>query len=179
MKYITALVVGLLICFSGAVYGKRVLSERFSLIIDPFSRKKVGVKVWKDIERFFVDAEYAIETENLEDLMKLYSDNYKNGDHSKKAAEEIWKRIFSKFDLMATHHDMRFLTTSSNSDMMIIRCSGLLMGIPAGGKNLITIDNWNDSDHVLIKEKDGWKLIGTSGRERKRFWFDKPMHPLF
>ena len=46
-------------------------------------------------------------------------------------------------------------------------------------KGLITIDNWANQDHVLVKEGGKWKLIGTYGLERKRLWFDKPMHPLF
>jgi len=32
---------------------------------------------------------------------------------------------------------------------------------------------------VLVKEQGAWKLIGTYGHDRKRLWFDKPMHPLF
>lgn len=179
MKKITVLVIALLLFSSGFVYAKKELSEYFSLTIDPFSRKQVGEVVWKQVERFFMDAEKAIESENLEALMVLYSNSYKNGDHTKKTARQIWKRLFNKFDLVATHHNMRFITTSPSSGLMIIRCSGLLVGIPKNGRNLITIDSWTDSDHVLTKDGKDWKLIGTSGKEEQRFWFDKPMHPLF
>jgi len=60
----------------------------------------------------------------------------------------------------------------------------LLLGVPSLNakskqKGLITIDNWAQQDHVLVKEAGKWKLIGTYGPERKRLWFDKPMHPLF
>ena len=174
------MVMALLVVFSsGAVFAKRGLSEFFSINIDPYSRKQVGNKTWKKVEKFFLNAEQAIEAENIDDLMALYSTSYKNGDHRKDGAKQVWKRLFAKFDLLATHHNMRFITTTPDSKVMIIRCSGLLVGIPKGEKNLITIDSWTDADHVLDSETGEWKLIGSSGLERKRFWFDKPMHPLF
>lgn len=179
MRKIVVSILLLVIFFSGTVFAKRGLSEFFSINIDPYSRKQVGEKAWKKVEQFFLRAEKAIESENLDDLMKLYSSSYKNGDHKKDGARQVWRRLFSKFDLLATHHNMRFITTTPNSEVMIIRCSGLLVGIPKGEKNLITIDSWTDADHVLNIEANEWKLVGSSGQERKRFWFDKPMHPLF
>lgn len=155
------------------------LSESHAINIDPASRKQIGKKVWGEVEQFFTDAEVAIETENLDMLMNLYSENYSNGIHTKDSAKRIWKRIFEKFNNMAAVHNMRFITTSPESDVMIIRCSGLLLGVPEGGGNIITVDNWTENDHVLSKEGGKWKLIGTSGNERNRFWFDRPMHPLF
>ena len=179
MKKTVVFMLLLVVFFSGAVFAKRGLSEYFSINIDPYSRKQVGEKVWKKVEQFFVKAEQAIESENLDALMELYSSSYKNGDHKKDGAKQVWRRLFSKFDLLATHHNMRFITTTPNSEVMIIRCSGLLVGIPKDEKNLITIDSWTDADHVLNIETGEWKLVGSSGMERKRFWFDKPMHPLF
>jgi hypothetical protein len=155
------------------------LSESHVINIDPASKKKIGAKVWGEVKQFFTDAETAIETENLEMLIGLYSANYNNGVHTKESVKRVWKRIFKQLSNMATIHNMRFITTTPNSNVMIIRCSGLLLGVPQGEKNLITVDNWTDIDHVLSKEDGKWKLIGTSGHEQKRFWFDKPMHPLF
>lgn len=158
------------------------LSDYHTLNIDPVMKKKMDPEVLKSIEQFFHKAELAIETENLEDLMNLYSDSYKNESHTKKSARRIWKRIFITFDNMASIHNMRVETYSPDSNVIIIRCSGLLMGKPKGGAELITIDSWTNEDHILGRDKEGdaWKLIGTTGgKERKRFWFDKPMHPLF
>jgi len=155
------------------------LSDQHVINIDPVSKKMIGEKVWGEIHEFFTKAEVAIETENMSALMDLYSDNYKNGLHDKSSIKRVWKRMFEQLNNMATIHNMRFITTTPESNVMIIRCSGLLLGVPAGERNLITIDNWTDGDHVLVKEKGKWKLMGTTGKERKRFWFDKPMHPLF
>lgn len=162
-----------------AIAGPLDLSEHHVINIDPHSREMVGDKVVNEILDFFHAAEKAVEKKDLDNLMSLYSENYRNGDHTKESVRMIWERIFSRFDKMATIHNMRFQITSVESNVMIIRCSGLLIGVPAGGKELITIDTWTNSDHVLAKEGGKWRLIGTSGHERKRLWFDKPLHPLF
>jgi len=154
VKKAALLIAGLFVLFGGGYYTANAinLSENFALNIDPYSKKQIGDKVWNDIKAFFLAAEEGIETENLKGLMALYSENYKNGDHVKGSAGQIWSRIFSRFNNMATIHNMRFITTSPKSTVMIIRCSGILVGVPEGENNLITIDNWTDSDHILTKE---------------------------
>lgn len=155
------------------------LSEQHSLNFDSSSRTVIGEKNFKEISQFFHDAEVAIETKNMEALMDLYSDNYINGPHKKESVKRIWKTIFSQFDGLYTMHNMRFVTSSADSGVIIVNCSGLLMGIPKGESGFIALDNWVNNDHIFAKEKGQWRLIGTSGKELKRFWFDKPLHPLF
>lgn len=157
---------------------KHEYSDVFSMKIDPSAKKMLGEKKFKAVMDFYYEAERAIEKEDLKGLMALYSDNYQNGQHTKKSAEEIWKRIFDTFDNMAVRHNMEVLP-GENDNMVIIRCSGLLVGTPAGEKFNITIDNWNLEEHVLISEEGRWKLVGNTGQDRKRLWFDQPMHPLF
>ncbi len=177
------LLVGFLVSYmapvaKAAAANDEEFSEYFTINIDPKDRKKIGEETYQSVVSFFDSAEKAIEHEDLTTLMSLYSDSYSNGDRTKKEVETVWKRLFAQFDLMATIHNMRFIS-KAKSPVMIIRCSGLLVGNPANERNLITIDNWTNSDHILAKENGKWKLVGTSGREQKRFWFDKAMHPLF
>jgi len=159
-------------------------SDRFTMVIDPAAKQQLGEKTFNEVTAFFKAAEKAIETKDLKALMELYSDDYSNGDHDKKSVEQIWKRIFSRFGTMATHHNMQLANMtatkkSTDKNIIIMRCSGLLLGIDDPGKGVVTIDNWTMQDHVLTKEAGKWKLIGTYGRDRKRLWFDKPLHPLF
>lgn len=155
------------------------LSDRHKMVIDSSLKEHLGEKTAKDVTSFFHRAETAIQSRNIEALMALYSDGYRDGDHDKAAARKIWERIFKRFIKMATRHNMKLVTTSSDKDLVIMRCSGILLGIPEGGSAPIAIDNWNQQDHVLKKEGGQWKLIGSFGKSRKRLWFDKPMHPLF
>jgi len=188
--------------FTGAASGaEHQISDKYSMEVDPAAKQQLGEQTFNEVMMFFHAAEKAIETKDLEALMALYSDNYADGEHDKKSAKKIWERIFSTFDTMATHHNMKLEKVSVDKNMIVFQCSGLLLGVPDPNKRPFTItapffvplkvdvhdpkkgpttiDNWNKQNHVLVKEAGKWKLIGTYGLEHKRLWFDKPMHPLF
>lgn len=166
--------------FTGTAGGAEPqLSEKYSMHVDPAAKQQLGEQTYNEMMAFFHSAEKAIETKDLEALMALYSDNYSDGDHDKKSARQIWQRIFATFEKMAMQHNMKLGKASSDRSMVVFQCSGLLLGVPDVTKAPVTIDNWTNQDHVLVKEGGKWKLIGTYGSERKRLWFDKPMHPLF
>lgn len=174
------------VCFiAGVAIGEEYkLSDKHDVYVDYAAEKQLGEQTFNELMEFFHEAEKAIETKDVGTLMGLYSDSYTDGEHDKKSAEEIWKRIFATFDMMATRHNMRLVKMAKDKNMVIFRCSGLLLGVPNPNtkmkqKGLSTIDNWAQQDHILVKEAGKWKLIGTYGMERKRLWFDKPMHPLF
>ncbi len=155
------------------------LSRFFSVGIDPSAKEIFGDKIYNGTLDFFHKAESAIESEDLNALMALYSDSYKNGDHDKASIKKIWARIFKEFDDLSTMHNMRFVVVEPGGSTVIIQCSGLLMGIPKGKSDRISVDTWTMNDHILILEPGGYKIIGTTGKPRKRLWFDKALHPLF
>lgn len=166
--------------FTGTASGvEHQLSDKYSVHVDPAAKKQLGENTFNEVMAFFDSAEKAIEAKDLESLMALYSDNYSDGEHDKKSARQIWEKIFSRFERMAMHHNMKLGKVSSDKNMVVFQCSGLLLGAPDPKERPNTIDNWTNQDHVLVKEAGKWKLIGTYGSERKRLWFDKPMHPLF
>ena len=180
-RVLCSVVVAALACLGGsnAVAAQPTLSDQYSMEVDPESRTRLGDEVYQQVMGFFHDAELAIETQDLDSLMELYSDNYTDGLHDKDSAKEIWTRIFKTFNTIATHHNMKLVNITAQKNVVVFRCSGLLLGVPSIDKGSITIDNWNQQDHVLALEGGEWKLLGTYGRARKRLWFDKPMHPLF
>lgn len=166
--------------FTGVAFGEEYqLSDKYSMEVDPAAKQQLGEQTFNEVMAFFHAAEKAIETKDLKALMALYSDNYSDGDHDKESAERTWQRIFATFDTMAMLHRMKLEKKSAGKNMVVFKCTGLLAGVPGKGKKPVTIDNWVNQDHILVKEAGNWKLIGTYGPERKRLWFDKPMHPLF
>jgi hypothetical protein len=171
--------IGIALLNTNSALAVQPLSERYSMEVDPAARERLGDSTFDEVMAFFHDAELAIETKNLDALMDLYSENYTDGEHDRTSARQIWTRIFAAFDTMATHHNMKLVNVTAKKNVVIFRCSGLLLGVPNIERGSITIDNWNQQDHVLALEGGKWKLLGTYGRERKRLWFDKPMHPLF
>ena len=154
-------------------------ADRFAIKLDPAAKQQLGEDLYNEILEFFDIAEDAIDNKDLKALMATYSENYKDGDKDKKSIEEIWQKIFARFARLVIHHNMKLITVSADKHMVILRSSGLLLAEPDPKKRLATIDNWSNQDLVLVNEDGKWKLIGTFGEERKRLWFDKPMHPLF
>jgi hypothetical protein len=154
-------------------------SDRFTVKLDPAAKQQLGEDVYREIVDFFDIAEDAIDVKDLKAHMATYSENYRDGDKDKQAIEEIWKRIFAKFERVVIHHNLKLVTASADKQMIILRSSGYLLAEPDPKKRLVTIDNWSDQDFVLVKEGGKWKVISTFGEERQRFWFEKPMHPLF
>lgn len=153
-------------------------SDRYTLNIDPAAKQQLGEQTFNEVTMFFQKAKKAIETKNMDALMAQYSDNYRDGDLDKKSVEQAWRKIFARVDSPATLNNLKLVSISADRNMVVLQSSGLLVGVPGDERWPVTIDNWNKQDHILIKEAGEWKLIGIYGLERKRLWFDKPMHPL-
>lgn len=180
------LAAGIMIFFAAGVAGAKEAatheghySQNYILNMDPKSGGVIGKAAADEVHAFFDEAERAIESKDLNALMGLYSENYVNGPHKKADITATWKRLFDDFDNLAMTHNMRFVTTDPNSKIMIMQCSGILVGVPKGDAGLIALDSWMNSDHILVKEGAKFKLIGSTGAEKKRLWFDKALHPLF
>lgn len=155
-------------------------AERFSVKFEAATKQQLGEDVYKELVDFFDIAEDAIDVKNVKAHMATYSENYRDGDKDKQAIEEIWIKIFDRFQRVLIHHSLKLVTMSAGKHTVILRSNGFLLAEPDPAKNkLETIDNWSNQDLVLVKEGGKWKIIGTFGEERKRLWFDKPMHPLF
>lgn len=152
------------------------ISDRYSMTIDAAAKQQLGEQTFNEVSMFFQTVEVAIETKDIEVLMAQYSGKFRDGALDKKSVEQAWRRIFARVDTIATVNRMRLVNISADRNMVVFQSSGLLVGVPRGEKWPVAIDNWNKQDHVLVKERGKWKLIGTYGPKRKRLWFDKPMH---
>ncbi|MFQ6004019.1 MAG: hypothetical protein ACE5OQ_00830 [Woeseia sp.] len=157
------------------------LSERFSMVMRPPAASiEIDERELHSIADFFHKAERAIQTENIDALMALYSYSYtnlRNGD--KHFAAEIWSKIFARFDNISSRHSMKLITYDKAAGRAVTECSGLLFGTPEGENGLIPIDRWDDQKHMLVKEGQ-WKLLGNAGESALRYGAkDVKLHPLF
>lgn len=153
-------------------------SDRYTVTIDPAAKEQLGQQTYNEVTMFFQAAQKAINAKDMDALMAKYSDNYRDGDLDKASVEQAWRRIFARVDGLTTLNNMKLVNISADRNMVVLQSSGLLVGVPDDQKWPVTIDNWNNQDQILVKEAGDWKLIGIYGPERKRLWFDKPMHPL-
>jgi hypothetical protein len=157
------------------------LSNDFAMVMRPPDASiEIDETEAQNIANFFHQAERAIQSENINELMALYSDEYtnqKNGD--KQFAAELWGKIFARFDSISSRHSMKLIDYDQAAGHAITECSGLLFGTPEGESNPVLIDRWDDQRHILIKEGD-WMLLGTSGESALRYGEkDEKLHPLF
>lgn len=153
-------------------------SDRYTVTIDPAAKEQLGEQTYNEVTMFFQAAQKAIIAKDMNALMAKYSDNYRDGDLDKASVEQAWRRIFARVDGLTTLNNMKLVNISADRNMVVLQSSGLLVGVPDNQRWPVTIDNWNNQDQILVKEAGDWKLIGIYGPERKRLWFDKPMHPL-
>jgi len=164
-----------------AIAEETQLTEDFSMVMRPPAE---GVQVddneAQDITNFFHHAERAIQSENIEALMALYSDEYTNQrDGDKQFATELWKKVFARFDNISSRHSMKLIDYDRAAGLAVTQCSGLLFGMPEGESKPVLIDRWDDQRHILIKE-GVWKLLGDSGEITLRTTdTDDSLHPLF
>lgn len=164
-----------------AIAEETQLTEDFSMVMRPPAE---GVQVddneAQDITNFFHHAERAIQSENIDALMALYSDEYTNQrDGDKQFAAELWKKVFARFDNISSRHSMKLIDYDRAAGLAVTQCSGLLFGMPEGESKPVLIDRWDDQRHILIKE-GVWKLLGDSGESTSRSTdTDDSLHPLF
>lgn len=154
-----------------ALIERKTFSDEYSMVFHPAAKVKTGEAEYRNIVNFFHKAEKAIETENLEALMALYSDKYRNRkNRDKKFAEGIWIKIFTNFDKLSARHSMKLITyeKSSGYQVVVTECSGILTGTPKGASRPVTIDSWDKQRHILINE-GSWQLFGNAGESAKRY----------
>ena len=157
------------------------LSDDFSMVMQPLEVSiEIDESEVQEISDFFHQAERAIQSENINTLMSLYSEKYtnlRNGD--KQFAMELWNKIFARFDNIASRHSMKLINYDKGTRQAITECNGILFGTPKGEKSLVVIDRWDNQRHILIKEGD-WKLLGNSGESALRYGEKGvKLHPLF
>lgn len=177
-KWLAAFAFGLSIMLNVTVVDAMQASDHKFMSVDPPAKNVVGEKLYSEVAEFFHEMEMAIQAKDVDSLMAHYADNYFNGPFNKRAVKTIWKHIFATMDEISTVHDMTFITTASGSKVLVVRCNGLLLGIPKGKTETIAIDKWLDCDHILAKVNGKWRLVGTAGKGGMRLGFDKPMQPL-
>jgi len=133
---------------------------------------------FKEIKEVFDKLLVSARKGDIGGVMTHYSQNYLNSGREIVDVVKQWKQILDNFDKLELNHPIYTIEVSGNFARM--RCEGVLMGRPkkpiAGetGESVI-IDSWKLAVHNLIKENDGWKILG----DQIPYDTGRTFHPLF
>lgn len=130
----------------------------------------------------FDQAQEAIRSRNLDELMGIYSERYNHHGFKKDDLRKIWAELLSDYEFIANIHTFSAIRTSGEGNNMTVEitCSGALWATSKNSKERIPIDSWHQEVHHLAKEDGEWRIVGSSkGASARPRLFGSAPHPLF
>ncbi len=149
--------------------------------IPPDAKIEADQQTILELTSTFDHAEESIRSRDLDSLMALYSEQYQHHGLKKPDIRKIWDELFSHYDLISNIHIFSAIKKVEQRDHMRaeITCTGALWATSKNTKDRVPIDSWHQEVHHLVKEKGGWRIVGsTAGPPRPRMFGMAP-HPLF
>jgi hypothetical protein len=149
--------------------------------IPPDAKVEADQQTILELTSTFDRAEESIRSRDLDSLMALYSEQYRYHGLKKPDIRKIWEELFSHYDLISNIHIFSAIRNIELQGQMKaeITCTGALWATSKNTKDRVPIDSWHQEVHHLVKEKGGWRIVGsTDGQPRPRMFGMAP-HPLF
>ena len=129
----------------------------------------------------FDHAQEAIRAQDLDRMMVLYAQNYDYRGLTKAGIRQIWADLFSHYDFITNIHTFSAIKVggSPGRPTAEITCTGSLWANSVETNERIAIDSWNEEVHYLVREEDGWRIVGNLGGKPVIHRFGSAPHPLF
>lgn len=112
---------------------------------------------------FFKKAEDAVKRKDLDDLMALYSEDYKHGGYTKHSVRAVYSDLFAQYrDFSGTHVFSKIKVEAGKPvPLSHVTCTGSLWAISNETGQRVNIDSWYGEVHYLTFEHGAWHLAGT------------------
>jgi len=129
----------------------------------------------------FDHAQEAIRSRDVDALMALYSVEYQYHGLRRGDIRGIWADLFARYDLIANMHTFSAIKVVKTGKGVTaeITCTGAVWANSRETKERIPIDSWHQEVHRLVKEQDGWRIVGNLGGDQAVRRFGTAPHPLF
>ncbi|WP_455245835.1 hypothetical protein [Petrachloros mirabilis] len=129
----------------------------------------------------FDRAQEAIRARDVDGVMALYASNYQYHGLKKEDIRNIWADLFARYDLIANIHTFSAVKVMKKDKEVTaeIICTGAVWANSKETKQRIPIDSWHQEVHRLVREKDGWRIVGNLGGDKAVRKFGTAPHPLF
>ena len=136
----------------------------------------------QDILTAFDRAEHALERQDLSARMRCDAAGYTCHGLHVADVERIWGEVFEHYRALSSTHlfsEMKVVQTEEGTRVELT-CTGGLYGTEAQSGARITLDSWFQEVHYLVRDKNGWRVLGNRGdAPRSAPFSSSPHHPLF
>ena len=136
----------------------------------------------QDIMAAFERAEAAVNTQDLDALMKFYAKAFNYHGLKEADVRRIWGEVFEHYRGVSSTHLFSDITLLRDGSQLRVEvtCTGGLYGTERKTGKAITLDSWFHEVHYLVKEEGAWRFVGNAGDAPTAAPFASvPHHPLF
>lgn len=176
MTICSAFIVGVSLLASFALTGEAKTQLSSSAI------QEVDATTLKELMAAFEQAEQAMQAQDLEGIMALYSDEYLYHGLKKADIQNIWSQLFEHYKELESIHTFSVIRTVGSGSKLTaeITCTGVVWGTSKTTTLRTPIDSWYEEVHYLKKENGRWRIVGNIGGESQPILqFGIAPHPLF
>jgi len=136
----------------------------------------------KELLATFEQAEQAMQAQDIDGIMALYSDDYFYHGLKKADIRKVWTQLFEHYKELESFHTFSVMRTVGSGSKLTaeITCTGVVWGTAKDTKLRTPIDSWYEEVHYLRKENGRWRIVGNVGGESEPVLpFGVAPHPLF
>lgn len=144
--------------------------------------QEVDPQTAKDLLATFEQAEQAMQAQDLDGIMALYSDDYYYHGLKKADIRKVWAQLFEHYKDLESFHTFSVIRTVGASSRLTaeMTCTGVVWGTAKNTKLRSPVDSWYEEVHFLRKENSRWRITGNAGGESEPVLpFGTAPHPLF
>jgi len=144
--------------------------------------QEVDSQTAKELLATFEQAEQAMQAQDLNGVMALYSDDYYYHGLKKADIRKVWAQLFDHYKDLESFHTFSVIRTVGASSKLTaeMTCTGVVWGTAKNTKLRTPVDSWYEEVHFLKKENGRWRITGNAGGESEPVLpFGTAPHPLF
>ena len=156
------------------------LMHRGGIMVDSWAEVKADDKTVSGILAAFNQAEAALQTGNLDELMDLYSQSYSYHGLTKQELRKTWEELLQQHREFRSNHILsRIVAVPGDPQSAEVTCTGSLWAVSKETVEQVNIDSWYGEVHHMVNENGTWRVRGHRGKAPKTQAFGAAPHPFF
>lgn len=150
--------------------------------LTPSTIQEVEQQTVDELLATFEQAEQAMQAQDLDGIMALYSDEYAYHGLKKADIKNVWRQLFDHDTELESVHTFSMIRRVGPVGKLTaeMTCTGVIWGTSKQTSLRTPIDSWFEEIHHLRKENGRWKIVGhAGGASQPVLQFGIAPHPLF